>query len=183
MTLVKTDSSTNSKELSTPSISLQLIESSASAIPEGLSQPDRDVILNVIAEIRKMMPYLRDISAEERKAMLGMADANRVFAGKVLEVIQQNADFLPRSFDVAKFDRDLSTYDRLNTVLMALTQLRDLVDATTIAIGSEAYEDALTAYRHAKASGQGASLEAMVADMGQRFRRTKKKATKPSETA
>jgi hypothetical protein len=46
-----------------------------------------------------------------------------------------------------------------------------LVDATVIAIGSDTVEDALTAYRHAKASGQGASLEAMMADMGQRFAR------------
>ncbi|MGG6265608.1 hypothetical protein ACQ4M3_06330 [Leptolyngbya sp. AN03gr2] len=66
---------------------------------------------------------------------------------------------------------------------MALTQLRDLVDSTAIAIGSEAYENALTAYRHAKASGQGASLEAMMAEMSQRFaRKPKQKEDKNPET-
>ena len=103
-----------------------------------------------------------------------MGNKNRIFAGKVLEVIQQKSDFLPRSFDIEQFQQELETFDRLSTILMALNQLRDLVDATTISIGTEAYENALTAYRHAKASGQGASLEAMMAEMAQRFARKPK---------
>jgi hypothetical protein len=115
--------------------------------------------------------------------MLGMGDKNRIFAGKVLEVILQNREFLPRSFDVEQLEQDLVTYDRLSTILMGLTQLRDLVDATAIAIGSDAYENALTAYRHAKASGHGASLESMMAEMGQRFvRKSKKDDKKPKVT-
>jgi hypothetical protein len=109
-----------------------------------------------------------------------MGDKNRIFAGKVLEVILQYPEFLPRSFDIDQFQQNLATFDRLSTVLMALNQLRDLVDATTIAIGTAAFEDALTAYRCAKASGHGASLESMMADMKQRFaRKVKKKEEKP----
>lgn len=150
-------------------------ESLSSSEPELLSQADRDAILSLIVQVRDLLPFLQDIAAEDRKTMLGMGDKNRIFAGKVLEVILQNPDFLPRSFDIAQFQQDLVTFDRLSTILMALTRLRDLVDATTIAIGSEAYERALTAYRHAKASGQGANLESMLAEMGQRFARKSKK--------
>jgi hypothetical protein len=112
-----------------------------------------------------------------------MGNENRVFAGKVSEVIQQKSDFLPRSFNIDKFHQDLATFDRLSTILMALNQLRDLVDATTISVGSEAYENVLTAYRHAKTSGQGASLEAMMAKMAQRFaRKPKQKEDEKPET-
>ncbi|MBW4526698.1 MAG: hypothetical protein KME18_16160 [Phormidium tanganyikae FI6-MK23] len=149
-------------------------DASSSTSAEHLSQSDRDNILNLITQINDFLPFLRDLSAEERKSMLGMGNKNRIFAGKVLEVIQQKSDFLPRSFDTEKFQQDLATFDRLSTILMALNQLRDLVDATTIAIGTEAYENALTAYRHAKASGQGASLESMMAEMAQRFARKPK---------
>ncbi|MGG6267508.1 hypothetical protein ACQ4M3_23395 [Leptolyngbya sp. AN03gr2] len=144
---------------------------------EPLSQSDRDTILQLITQINTLLPFLRDLSAEERKSMLGMGNKNRIFAGKVSEVIQQKSDFLPRSFDIDQFNQDLATFDRLSTILMALNQLRDLVDSTAIAIGSEAYENALTAYRHAKASGQGASLEAMMAEMSQRFARKPKQKT------
>lgn len=155
---------------------------SNSPTSELLSQPDRDLILSLITQMHDKLPFLRDIAAEERRTLLGMGDKNRVFAGKVLEVVLQNPDFLARSFNIEQFQQDLATFDRLSTILMALTQLRDLVDATTIAIGSEAYESALIAYRHAKASGQGASLESMMADMGQRFaRKSKKKESKKAE--
>lgn len=162
-----------------------LSESESVSNAEPLSQADRDAILELITQVREMLPLLRDISAEERRVMLGMGDKNRVFAGKVLEVIQQNAEFLPRSFNVEKFQQNLVTFDRLSTILMALNQLRDLVDATTISIGTETFEDALTAYRHAKASGQGASLESMMGDMKRRFARKsrkKKEEKKPEMT-
>ncbi|MEP0898492.1 MULTISPECIES: hypothetical protein [Leptolyngbya] len=150
--------------------------------PEPLSQNDRDVIIRLLTQIREILPELRDLTAEERRSMLGMGDKNRIFAGKVLEVILQSPDFLPRSFDIEQYQQDLATFDRLSTILMALTQLRDLVDATTIALGSEIYEDALTAYRHAKVSGQGASLDSMMSEMAQRFaRKSKKKEEEKSE--
>lgn len=152
-----------------------------SAASEPLSQADRDEIMGLISQIREMLPFLRDLTAEERRTLLGMADKNRAFAGKVLEVTLQNPDFLPRSFDISNFQQNLATFDRLSTILMGLTQLRDLVDATMTAIGSEAYEDALTAYRHAKISGQGASLDSMMAEMAQRFARKPKKEEKKPE--
>ncbi|MBW4514913.1 MAG: hypothetical protein KME11_06775 [Timaviella obliquedivisa GSE-PSE-MK23-08B] len=78
--------------------------------------------------------------------------------------------------------QDLATFDRLSTIQMGLTQLHDLIDATLIATGSDAYAQALEAYRYAKASGQGASLEAMMADMSQHFARKPKK-SKEAEPA
>jgi hypothetical protein len=151
------------------------------SISELLSQADRDAVMSLITQMHDKLPLLRDLAAQERKTLLGMGDKNRIFAGKVLEVVLQHPDFLPRSFDTEQLQQDLATFDHLSTILMALNQLRDLVDATTIAIGTEAFESALTAYRHAKASGQGASLEAMMAEMSQRFARKskKKEGTKP----
>ncbi|NJN86506.1 MAG: hypothetical protein HC881_09580 [Leptolyngbyaceae cyanobacterium SL_7_1] len=155
---------------------------SNSPVSELLSQADRDAILSLVTQMHDKLPFLRDIAAEERRTLLGMGDKNRIFAGKVLEVVLQNPTFLSRSFDIEQFQQDLATFDRLSTILMALNQLRDLVDATTIAIGTEAFESALIAYRHAKASGQGASLESMMAEMGQRFaRKSKKKEGKKPE--
>jgi hypothetical protein len=66
---------------------------------------------------------------------------------------------------------------------MALTQLCNLADANITAIGTRAYEQSWVAYRHAKTSGQGASLDGMMAEMKQRFKKSskKKKATPPEE--
>ncbi len=142
---------------------------------EPLSQTQHDDILRLLSQVRGLLPFLQDLTVEERRSLAGMGDRNRAFTGTVLAVVQQNSDFLPRAFDVDQFQQDVTTFDRLATILMALNQLRDLVDATTIALGSQAYDNALVAYRHAKACDQGASLDAMMADMAQRFTRKSKR--------
>jgi hypothetical protein len=141
----------------------------------------RDEILQLLTLLREKLPPLRDLTAEERRSLSGMGDKNRSFAGKVLEVILQNPEFLPRSFDIQKYQQNLATFDDLSAIALALTRLLDLVNATTTAIGSEVYDDALLAYRYAKASGQGASLEAMFSEMKQRFAQQGKKKDKESE--
>jgi hypothetical protein len=150
---------------------------------ERLSVSDQDAILNMLAQLREQLPFLRDLTAEQRRASLGMGNKNRIFAGKVLEVVRQTPDFLPRNFDMDQFQTDLETFDRLSPILMSLTQLRDLIDATMTAIGTDAYEQALNAYRHAKASGQGASLDGMMAEMSQRFNRKSKKKAEDLSTS
>jgi hypothetical protein len=149
-----------------------------------LTDSDRDTALALIAQLRDQLPILQDLTAEERKALSGMGDKNRAFAGKVLDVISQNTDFLPRTFDVEQLRQDLAIFDRLSMIQMRLTQLHNLIDATLIGTGSEAYAQALAAYRHAKASGQGASLDAMMSEMSQYFAKKTKKAkdTEPVAT-
>jgi hypothetical protein len=144
-----------------------------------LNQSDRDEIMHLIRMIRDKLPFLQDLTAEERQTLLGMRDKNRAFAGKVLEVCTQNPDFLPRSFNPDQLRDNLALFDHLTSILMSLTQLRNLVDATSIAIGSQAYEQSLDTYRHAKVSGYGASLESMMTDMKQHFTRKSKKKEKP----
>jgi len=61
-------------------------------------------------------------------------------------------------------------------IVVALTQLQELVDDTCLAAGSEAYAAALQVYTYAKASGQGGGLDAVIGEMGQRFARKPRKA-------
>jgi hypothetical protein len=151
--------------------------------PIAITDQDRDTALALITQLRSYLPMLQDIKAEDRKALSGMGDKNRAFAGKVLDVISQNPDFLPRSFDVEKLRQDLESFDRLSMIQMRLTQLHDLIDATLISTGSDAYTQALAAYRYAKASDQGASLEAMLSEMSQHFAKKTKKAKESESTA
>ena len=128
---------------------------SNSPISAQLSQADRDAVMAAIATIKAKLPFLIDLSAEERKALPKMGDKSRAFVSKAMEVATQNPDFLPRSFDLAELQKDVQLFEALYPVLMSLTQLHDLVDDTCLAVGSEAYAAALQVYTYAKASGQG----------------------------
>jgi hypothetical protein len=145
-------------------------------ISANLSATDRLAVMDAIATIREKLPFLVDLTTEDRRTMLKMGDKSRAFVSKALEVATQNPEFLPRSFNVEEMRRDLVLYEALYPILLSLTQLQELVDDTYIAIGSEAYAAALAVYNYAKASGDVTGLDSVIDEMGRRFtRRSKKK--------
>jgi hypothetical protein len=151
-------------------------------ISASLTQSDRDEVLLAVATIKSKLSFLIDLSAEERKTKAKMGDKSRAFVTRALEVATQNPDFLPRSFDLEEMRKDVQLFEAMYPIVVALTQLSELVDDTALAVGSEAYTAALQVYNYAKASGQGSGLDAVVSEMGQRFARKPRKA-KASEPA
>lgn len=139
------------------------------------SPADREAVMQAITTIRQKLPFLIDLSTEERKALPKLGDKSRAFVGKALEIAAQNPDFLPRSFDLDEMRRDIELFEALYPILLSLTQLQELVDDTSVAVGSEAYAAGLLVYNYAKASGKGAGLDSMVDDLGRRFARKAKK--------
>jgi len=150
-------------------------------ISAALTQADRDAVMAAVATIKQKLPFLIDLTLEERKALPKMGDKSRAFVSKALEVATQNPDFLPRSFDLEEMRKDVQLFEAMYPIVMALTQLQELLDDTYVTVGSEAYSAALQVYSYAKASGQGAGLEAVVGELGQRFARKSKK-EKPQPT-
>lgn len=150
-------------------------------ISANLSASDRLAVMDAIATIRQKLPFLIDLTTEERKALPKLGDKSRAFVTKALEVGTQNPDFLPRSFDLDEMRRDIELFEALYPILLSLTQLQELVDDTAVAVGSEAYAAGLMVYNYAKASGKGTGLDSMVNDLGRRFaRKTKKVPAKAS---
>ncbi|MBN3943989.1 MAG: hypothetical protein V7L21_07835 [Nostoc sp.] len=144
---------------------------STTPISATLAQTERDAVLQAISTIKEKLPFLVDLSSDDRKTLPKMGDKSRAFVSIALEVAVQNPEFLPRSFDLEEMRKDVQLFEALYPVLLSLTQLQELVDDTSLAVGSEAYAAALQVYSYAKASGQGAGLDTVVAEMGKRFTR------------
>ncbi|KAM3090232.1 hypothetical protein ACKFKG_30035 [Phormidesmis sp. 146-35] len=70
----------------------------------------------------------------------------------------------------------MQLFGAMYSIVVALTQLQELVDDTCLAVGSEAYATALQMYNYARARGQGGGLNAVVGEMRQRFARKPRKA-------
>lgn len=148
---------------------------SESKVSARLSPADREAVMQAITTIKEKLPFLVDLSTEERKSLPKLGDKSRAFVSKALEIAAQNPDFLPRSFDLDEMRRDIELFEALYPILLSLTQLQELVDDTSVAVGSEAYAAGLMVYNYAKASGKGAGLETMVDDLGRRFARKSRK--------
>jgi hypothetical protein len=144
-------------------------------ISATLTPEQRDAVMQAVATIKTNLPFLVDLSPEERKTLPKMGDKSRAFVSKALEVATQNPDFLPRSFDIEEFRKDVQLPETLYPLLLAIAQLHELLDDTYLAVGSEAYTAALQVYNYAKASGNIGGLDTLVEEMGQRFARKPRK--------
>jgi hypothetical protein len=140
-------------------------------ISATLSQADRQAVLDAVNTIRTKLPFLIDLSPEERKALPKMGDTGRGFVAQALEVAEQNPDILPRAFDVAEMRKDVELLNALLPVVMAFAQLNELLDDTYTEVSSEAYAAALLVYQYVRAAGKGSALDGALDALGQRFAR------------
>ncbi len=145
-----------------------------------LSQTDLQAVLAAIQTIRDKLPFLIDLTPDERRTVPKIGDTGHNFAAQALTIATQNPDILPRGFDLAEFQRDVELLAALRPVVAAATQLQELVEDTYLQVGSEAYTSALSVYGYAKAGNKGAALDSLLADMKRRFTRKSSQSTTSS---
>lgn len=121
-----------------------------------------------------LMPFLLDLEVADRRSLLIMGSGSLGFAEDAVDLTQTHPDILPRSFDTAELLSDRALYSRMIRVQNVINHLNDLVNDTTLAVGSDLMQGALDVYTFAKASGKGAGLEERVKSMGKRFAKRRK---------
>jgi hypothetical protein len=136
-----------------------------------LGEAERQAVFAAIQTIRQKLPFLIDLTPEERRALPKFGDKSRGFVEQALQVAEQNPDMLPRTFDVGEMRNDVELLSALSSVHAALAQLFELVDDTLMEVGGEAYASALLVYQFARAAGKGSALDAALEGLGQHFAR------------
>ena len=150
-------------------------------ISATLTAETRDEILTKINTIKQQLPFLIDLTTEERRSLTKMGDKSSAFVTKALEVATQNPDFLPRAFNIEEMRKDVELMQMLQPILMVINQLQDLIEDTYMQVGSEAYSAALNIYNYAKNSPSGSALEGVAEELGRRFaRKPRQPDTKPN---
>lgn len=143
-----------------------------------LSATDRDKILDSISQIRALLPFLINLTPEERRELPRMGDKSRAFVLASLNLAEEDDSFLPRSFDKAEMRRDEDLFVSLTVIYTALAILFEKLQDTMLLTGSDLYVAALEIYDAAKRKGGSDSggLDQLLDALGQRFarRRTKK---------
>lgn len=144
-----------------------------------LSDADRDAVLQLIQDIRAKLPFLIDLTIEERQSLAKMGDKRRSFVSNALALAEQDDSYLPRSFDIPEMRKDVELTQNLYPISVALTQLAELIDDTYTLAGSEAYAGGLVVYQSATRNGRGSGLNELVDALGKSFARKSK--DKPAE--
>ncbi len=140
-------------------------------ISAQLGEAERQAVFAAIQTIRQKLPFLIDLTPEERRALPRFGDKSHGFVQQALQVAEQNPDILPRTFDVGEMHNDVELLLAVSSIRAALSQLYELVDDTVMQVGSEAYAAALLVYQFARAAGKGTALDSAVDSLGQHFAR------------
>jgi hypothetical protein len=132
-----------------------------------LTEKDREFILSSIEDIKHRLSFAAELSGE--RSLCRLTASSRQFVSKAMKLATSNPDFLPRSFDVEEFERDVQLLEALEPIKKELAELSQLVDQLIDAAGSDAFTSALEVYQDAKMSRKGEELDAFVTAANRQF--------------
>jgi hypothetical protein len=128
----------------------------------------QETTLAAIQQIQSL-PFLIGLSNSEKRKLNKMGDKSLAFVDRALSIAKQNPEMLPANFDLEEFQRDVNLYHALTPVSIAISKLKELIDGTKMAVGSDAYSCALEVYAFVKMSKGVSGLEDLKSPLGNRF--------------
>ena len=136
-----------------------------------LTELQRTAVFGGISQVETNLPFLVNLTPQERQAMPKMGGSTQSFVSKALEIAANNPQFVPPYVDVEGMRRDYDLAVRLQGIEMQLASLLEKVADTNTAVGSEAYITGLTLYNSLKAAAKVnvPGAKALVAELAERF--------------
>lgn len=136
-----------------------------------LSDADKTAALTKINEIKALLPFLINLTADERQGLQAMGDGNEPFITKAVGYAEANPLLVPPYLNVPEFRKDVNLVVQVTPVEQALAQLVEGVRDTKLAVGHEAYGEARTFYKSAQtAAGLNVpGADTIADDLGERF--------------
>ena len=144
---------------------------SQNLVSATLSAEDRAAVLAALDTLFAKLPFLRGLTAEERRSLPRMGDKSVAFVNQCLRAAQQNADLLPARSPVAALEDDLALLADLQMISEREAQLHELLGDTTTALRSDVFVAALDIYGILKATGNAAGLDELRNQLSARFSR------------
>ncbi|NEO43657.1 MAG: hypothetical protein F6K55_05785 [Moorea sp. SIO4A3] len=149
-----------------------------------LSERDIEEIKTALQTIEQKLPFLINLTIEERRRLFKMGSKSLSFVNNSLTAAQSNPKVLPASFDLEEFARDYELAVSLTDVLFQLRQLTEKVDDTLMAVNSEAMNSGLQVYDYIKtAAKRTPGLKTIAESLGKRFKVTRNKSAKANSQA
>lgn len=140
-------------------------------ISDNLSNGDYTQIINRINAIKSALPFLINLTVDERVKSLKLGDKSVAFVSKCLEYANAHPNLVPPYLNVAEFQKDHDLREQLLHILRELNMLTEAIDDTVMALGKEEFEQALLFYNSVKQAMKGnvPGSDAVHADLAKRF--------------
>ena len=152
-------------------------------IDATLTAADLQAVKDAFKLILQKLPFLVNLTAEERKTIFKTGPDSLSFVTNALTAAQDNPTILPVSFSTPAFQRDVDLFTVLTELVTLANSVASQIDDTRLAVGGEAMQQANQVYTYIKAAAKMTpGLKPVASQLGERFQRAskQKKLAKPT---
>jgi len=151
-------------------------------ISADFNDDDKNKAIAKINDLKASLPFLVNLSVDDRKRLKGIGTKNLDYVQKCLEGAIAFPDEMKKSFDISEFKRDVVLFNNLLGVQIACLSLLELIDDSMKAAGIDSMTSAKEVYDSLKSSAKSnANVKAIVAEIAVRFAAQKKPRGKKQE--
>lgn len=127
-------------------------------------------------QIAADLPFLIDLTKEQKKTLPKFGDQSVAFVKKTQEFANQYANVLSPMISLVDFNMDVTLENQLFSVYQKTKTLEDKIKDTYLKLGAEAYSTALNIYSNLKANKNlFDGSEQVLRELGKRFKKKSKK--------
>jgi len=132
---------------------------------------DKAAVLAAIATIRTKLPFLVNLTMDERQGLPKMADKTLAFDVKCAGYMTAHPELVPSFVNVVELAKDRSLVADLNDIARELAIAAEGIDDTIMLAGSEAYMADLSFYQNVRQASQRGVVgaDAIYSDLKARF--------------
>ena len=131
----------------------------------------KTAVIAKITETKALMPFLINLTEEERKRLKGIGNKNLAYVQKCVEGAIAFPDELKKNFNTAEFQKDVEMFTSLIGAHIACAALLELIDDSMKAAGIDAMGASSEVYASLKTSAKNnANVKTIVAEIGERFK-------------
>ena len=149
-----------------------------------VSDADSQKIMKAIDGISASLPFLINLTVDERKKLRKMGAKSIEYVNLNLQGAQTYPKALKAGFDVAEFKNDVNLYNALQPLAVKLQALSEALNDTMLAAGSDAMMAADEVYAELKSSAKkDASVKGLVEQISVRYSAQSKPRLSAKKTA
>lgn len=119
-------------------------------IKAKLSDSDKDEIIVLLKNIEQKLPFLINLTMEEKRRLAKISDKRFPFAQKVIEAAKQNPELIPQYVNIQELIDDFELFNQLKTISLMINSLQEKIADTQTALGNEILTSSLMIYKNFK---------------------------------
>ena len=126
-----------------------------------ISAEDLAAMDQAIATLEALTTPFITLSADDKSGLVKMGDKSVAFCQQTVQVLDQNKDILPPTFDFEEMGDDLAAYAALQSRVLRIREVLAKMDDTQTALGSDVMVAASEGYALMKLFGKAEGLSAL----------------------